>query len=50
VLADFVLVHDFADPHADLLASDERAVLDASLDLMKFLLGCREQRLALVGP
>jgi hypothetical protein len=29
VLADFVLVEAFADPHADLAAAGERAVLDA---------------------
>src|SRR5260370_37861073 len=48
VLADFVLVEDFADPHADLVATGERAVLDAGADFLQFLLRRLEQRLALV--
>ena len=48
MLADFVLVEDLADPHADLVAAGERAVLDAGADFPQFLLGRLEQRLALV--
>ena len=48
VLADFVLIDDFADPHADLVAAGERAVLDAGTDFLQFLLRRLQQCLALI--
>ena len=48
VLADFVFVEHLTDPHADLVAPGERAVVDAGPDLLQFLLGRLQQRLAFV--
>jgi hypothetical protein len=48
VLAGFVLVENFADPHPDFVTTYERPVLDPGADFLQFLLRRLQQRLALM--